>query len=61
MIFQQELYAGNSARCVLDLRRYWRCHSRIFDLEFSSDGLKLFTVYGSASYNISWCRFGWYI
>ena len=41
-------YAGDSARCYLDYGDdTGRSTDRIFDLEFSSDGLKLFTVYGS--------------
>ncbi|WP_440936707.1 autotransporter domain-containing protein [Candidatus Pelagibacter sp.] len=43
-------YAGDSARCYLDYGDDTGLGTdRIFDLEFSSDGLKLFTVYGSAS------------
>ena len=42
-------YAGDSARCYLDYGDDTGLGTdRIFDLEFSSDGLKLFTVYGSA-------------
>jgi len=41
-------YAGDSARCYLDYGDGTGSgHDRTFDLEFSSDGLKLFTVYGS--------------
>ena len=41
-------YAGDSARCYLDYGDgTGGGTNRIFDLEFSSDGLKLFTVYGS--------------
>ena len=43
-------YAGDSARCYLDYGDGTGSGTnRIFDLEFSSDGLKLFTVYGSAN------------
>ena len=43
-------YAGDSARCYLDYGDDTGLGTdRIFDLEFSSDGLKLFTVYGSGS------------
>jgi len=42
-------YAGNGARCYLDYGEGTGGGTdRTFDLEFSSDGLKLFTVYGSA-------------
>ena len=41
-------YAGDSARCYLDYGDGTGSGTnRIIDLEFSSDGLKLFTVYGS--------------
>ena len=43
-------YAGDSARCYLDYGDATGSGTnRVFDLEFSSDGLKLFTVYGSGS------------
>ena len=43
-------YAGDSARCYLDYGDDTGSGTnRVFDLEFSSDGLKLFTVYGSGS------------
>ena len=42
-------YAGDSARCYLDYGDGTGSGTnRIIDLEFSSDGLKLFTVYASA-------------
>ena len=40
------VYAGNSERCVLD-ETVIEIHFVIFDLEFSSDGMKLFTVQGA--------------
>ena len=38
------VYAGNSERCVLDETLIENSLRGIFDLEFSSDGMKLFTV-----------------
>ncbi|MBT3547879.1 MAG: autotransporter outer membrane beta-barrel domain-containing protein [Flavobacterium sp.] len=41
------VYAGNSERCVLDETLIENSLRGIFDLEFSSDGMKLFTVQGA--------------
>ena len=47
------VYAGNSERCVLDETLIENSLRGIFDLEFSSDGMKLFTVQGANVHNSS--------
>ena len=42
-------YAGDDERCELD---HGLTQNRLFDLEFSSDGMKLFTVHGGLGNDI---------